>query len=132
MRWEILAVAEDDAAEVVAFYRWLRSDEERPAELALESPTADDAAGAMGALEVVSLALTHAEAVANLVMLYVNWRLTPGPRPTAAFTFRRAADGLSVTVDGASDEDVRRLMAVLSTPAPPSSTTTAPPSAPLP
>ncbi|MCX4761816.1 hypothetical protein OG562_12685 [Streptomyces sp. NBC_01275] len=132
MRWEIRAVVENGTAEVVDFYRWLRSDEGRPEALTLESRAQADADGLMGPLEVVSLALTHAEAVANLVMLYANWRLTPGPRPTAAFTFRRAADGLSVTVDGASDEDVRRLMAVLSTPLPSPPTVPAPPSAPLP
>lgn len=66
MRWEIRAVVENGTAEVVDFYRWLRSDEGRPEALTLESRAQADADGLMGPLEVVSLALTHAEAVANL------------------------------------------------------------------
>ena len=126
VRWEIQTVKDAEAVEVLGFYQWLEADEDRPEGLALASRGLESGGKPLGSLEVVSLVLTHAEAVANLVMLYTNWRLRPGPRPTAALTFRRAADGLSVTVDSASDEDVRQLMAVLSTP-PPSAAPAPPP-----
>ncbi|MEU5976857.1 hypothetical protein [Streptomyces sp. NPDC047315] len=106
-------------------FRWLRDDEDLPGEVSL---AAVPVPGAMsGGLDVVNVVLTHSLGAANLALAYVGWRAAR--RSRAVLTFTRPSDGLTVTVDGGSDEAVRRLVDVLS--APPTLPPT-PPAEPLP
>ncbi|HEY3477939.1 MAG TPA: hypothetical protein VGL02_03485 [Streptomyces sp.] len=116
MLLEIHAEDEEQAAELRDFYRWLRDDEDGPERVTLAHRTGE-ATGAMGALEIIEVVLTQSAAAANLAMQYASWRRARGAggggtATGPGFTFRRA-DGLSVTVEGGSDDDVRRLLALL-------------------
>lgn len=110
-------------------FRWLRDDEDLPGEVSL---AALPVPGTMsGGLDVVNVVLTHSFGAANLALAYVGWRAAR--RSRAVLTFTRPSDGLTVTVDGGSDEAVRRLVDALSAPPtlpPPAEPLPAPPAAP--
>jgi hypothetical protein len=124
VRLRIAAAGEDASAALRELCDWLRADEDGPGDVRL-STRAGGVAGAMGPAEVIDLVLTHGESIANLAVVYAGWRMSRVHRPPAAgFTFTRESDGLSVTVEGGSEEDVRRLLTVLAeapavAPAPP-------------
>ncbi|MEE4543841.1 hypothetical protein V2S66_17920 [Streptomyces sp. V4-01] len=119
MRLEIRAADSEDGAALRDFYRWLRQDDDGPEQVGL-APDAAGPTGAMGAMEVVEVVLTQSFALATLTMQYAGWRRSTAARPpTAGFTFTRASDGLSVTVAGGSDDEVRRVMALLADAPPP-------------
>lgn len=125
--------AGDGGAALRELYRWLRDDEDGPDEVRLATLPADDDAeltesdGAMGPLEVIDVVLTQTVAVANLAVVYAGWRRSRRPRPTGGFTFTRPSDGLTVTVEGGSEEAVRELLAVLAAPPAPISPAPTPP-----
>jgi Effector Associated Constant Component 1 len=117
VRVEIRAVAEGDGEgdgdELRDFFRWLTEDEDGPEQVRLRVLAGSPADGAMGPQEIIDLVLTHGVALANLALMYVNWRGARGARPTSGLTFTRASDGLSVTVSGGSEEAVRQVLALL-------------------
>jgi membrane-associated two-gene conflict system component 1 (EACC1) len=116
MQVEIRAADEDGAGALRDFFRWLRDDEEGPDDVAL-THDATGHPGAMGALEVVQVVLAQSTALAGLAMQYASWRRSrSGTRGGAAFTFTRPSDGVTVTVEGGTDDDVRRALAVLAAP----------------
>ncbi|BBA97869.1 hypothetical protein RVR_3821 [Actinacidiphila reveromycinica] len=123
MQVEIRAADDDGVPALLDFFRWLRDDDAGPEVVRLEN-AADGRPGAMGALEAVQVVLADATALASLAAQYGSWRRarTAGRRGVA-FTFSRPSDGLSVTVDNGTDDEVRRIMAALVAPQepPPSS-----------
>ncbi|MFH8616051.1 hypothetical protein ACH4E8_13395 [Streptomyces sp. NPDC017979] len=95
----------DDGPVLRDLFRWLRDDEDVHAEVSL---TAEPVPGAMsGGLDIVNVVLTHSIGAANLALAYAGWRTAR--RSRAVLTFTRPSDGLTVTVDGGSDEAVRAL-----------------------
>lgn len=113
MRVEIRAAGEDGGDELRDFFRWLEQDEDGPEQLRLETRSAGGADGAMGPEQVIDLVLNQGVALANFALAYVTWRGTRREQPTDGFTFRRASDGLTVTVNGGSEEAVRQVLTVL-------------------
>jgi hypothetical protein len=113
---EIRAQGEDGSAVLQDFFRWLREDEDGPDGVRLRRDPAADP-GVMGAGEVIQIVLAQSTALASLAMQYVSWRRSrTDAHGGAGFTFTRASDGLSVTVERGSDDDVRRLMSALAPP----------------
>jgi hypothetical protein len=118
MQVEIRAESDEDVPALHDFFRWLKDDQDGPEEIRLGTAAAERP-GAMGALEVIQVVLGQSTAVAGLVMQFVSWYRSRGDgRGGAGFTFVRASDGLSVTVRHATDDDVRRILAVLAVPPP--------------
>lgn len=111
MRLQI-RMSDGDGSELKDLYRWLRDDEDGPDEVRLDN---DPTPGGMGGLEFVDVIVTQAVAVGNLALAYASWR-GARCRSAARFTFTRPSDGVTITVDNASQETVRRLAEVLSEP----------------
>ncbi|MEU9605573.1 hypothetical protein [Streptomyces sp. NPDC048057] len=102
----------DEGPALRDLFRWLRDDEDVPGEVSL---AAAPVPGAMSSgLDVINVVLTHAVGAANLALAYVGWRTAR--RSRAVLTFTRPSDGLTVTVDGGSDETVRALVDALTVP----------------
>ncbi|WP_405583435.1 hypothetical protein [Streptomyces sp. NBC_01190] len=122
MQVEIRATNEDGVPALYDFFRWLRDDQDGPGDVRLANAAAGRP-GAMGALEVIQVVLSQSTAMVSLAMQYVSWRHSRGGgRHGAEFTFARASDGLTVAVQGGTDDDVRRMLALLAVPPePPSS-----------
>lgn len=113
MRVEIRATNDDEVPALHDFFRWLRDDQDGPESVRLEN-AATGRPGAMGALEVIQVVLAESTTIASLAMQYVSWRRSrAGGGRGAGFTFTRASDGLSVTVENGTDDEVRRVLAVL-------------------
>ncbi len=113
MRVEIRAAGEDGGDELRDFFGWLTQNEDGPEQLRLETRSTGGADGEMGPEQVIDLMLTQGVALANFALAYVTWRGTRREQPADGFTFRRASDGLTVTVNGGSEEAVRQVLTVL-------------------
>lgn len=113
LRVEIHVADGHGGDELREFFRWLTEDEDGPGQARLETRAGGEPDGAMGPQDVIDLVLTQGVAIANLAMVYANWRDSRGSRPTPGLTFTRASDGLSVTVSGGSEEAVRQVLTVL-------------------
>jgi hypothetical protein len=66
----------------------------------------------MGALDVIDVALTHAFAVAQLLLAYASWRHTRRDPPPLTIM----AHGVAVIVHDASPDTVARVAALLQGP----------------
>jgi hypothetical protein len=94
-----------DAHAVQALHGWLL----RSPDVDADITQASSAPGHMGALDVINVVLTHAVAVANLVIAYTAWRRTRPEAPPIVFT----VNGITVTAADASPETVERIRATL-------------------
>ncbi|MEO3977858.1 hypothetical protein [Streptomyces sp. CAU 1734] len=114
MEIRISVAAEHGTRAVADLHRWLRRDADvrRHAEIRLD---ALPPAGAMGAVEIVSLVLGQGFAALNLALAYASWRTARPAAPPVTIT----AGGVSVTVPDASEESVRRIVELLRTLPPP-------------
>ncbi|KRV48324.1 hypothetical protein AQ490_25250 [Wenjunlia vitaminophila] len=99
----------DDTDALRDFFRWLRQDDDAPTDVRLVT---ESSPGAMGALDVINVTLTHGVGLANFALVYAGWRRAR--RSRAVLTFTRASDGLSVTVEDGSEQAVRLLVDALS------------------
>lgn len=90
-------------------YRWLRADRDirEHADMSLGPSHPDNET--MGAVEVINLVLGHGFAALNLALAYASWR---GQRPSAPSVTIITNNG-SITVQGHSEETVRRIVAAL-------------------
>ena len=113
LRVEIYVADEHGGDELRDFFRWLTEDEDGPEQARLGTRAGGGPDGAMGLQDVIDLVLTQGTAIANLAMVYANWRDSRGDRPMPGLTFTRASDGLAVTVSGGSEEAVRQVLTVL-------------------
>ncbi|WP_196218007.1 effector-associated constant component EACC1 [Streptomyces blattellae] len=91
-------------------YAWLRqtADVREHSDISLRPAQPDDTE-AMGAAEIIDLALGHGFAALNLALAYASWRTARPSAPAVTLTTSRG----SVTVHGCSDEEIRRIMAAL-------------------
>ena len=109
MHVQLSAATDDGVLTTLDLYRWLRQDPavRRHTDVTLGSPRADGRT--MGAVEVVNLVLGQSFSALNLALAYANWR---NARPTAA-PVTITVEGRSVTVTGADEETVARIVELL-------------------
>jgi hypothetical protein len=103
-----VAEAEREAA-LIDLYRWLRQDPDvgRHTPVALASST--PGGGSMGAVDVIELIVGQGLTALNLALSYAAWRATRSSAPPITIN----VNGGSFTVQDASEETVRRIVAEL-------------------
>lgn len=106
---QLRADAEDDTLTTLDLYRWLRQDPDirRHAEVALSPPPSGSET--MGAVDIVNLVLGQAFTALNLALSYAAWRAARPTAPAVTIT----VDNRSVTVTGADEETVARIVELL-------------------
>ncbi|MER6913460.1 hypothetical protein ABT354_17480 [Streptomyces sp. NPDC000594] len=104
---------EDGDRTVADLHRWLRRDDtvRRDMDIRLAHRTLP---GAMGTVDLIDLIVGQSVAVLNLALSYAAWRAARRTAPAVTLT----VDGVSLTLSGASDDEVRRMVALLSPPPP--------------
>lgn len=100
---EISISADDDLA-LEQFYRWLREDVDisRTATVSRAGTSGD---GHMGAVEIISMAVSNATGLAGLAIAYANWRKS-----------RKSPPALTFTVDGPLTDELREIVEKLNRP----------------
>jgi hypothetical protein len=100
---------DSDPAAVSSLYRWLVRDPEmkQHAEVSLAS---GGAAGDMGALDVINIALTQAISLLSLAVAYAAWRDSRSKAPPITITIE---GGASATLGRDSEENARLKLAAL-------------------
>ncbi|HEY0640253.1 MAG TPA: hypothetical protein VGD67_21700 [Pseudonocardiaceae bacterium] len=98
-----------DGQSLDQLYGWLRKDTDvaRSGKLSARST---GTSGEMGALDVIDVVLSNTTGIAALAVGYATWRRSSSGRPRTTFTSGRT----SVTVEGGSDDDIRRIIDTLS------------------
>ncbi|WP_262057555.1 effector-associated constant component EACC1 [Streptomyces sp. STR69] len=110
MRVVIAAPEHDDGQLLVdELHTWLAGDADlhRTAEI---RRVARDAAGTMGALDVIEVVVGQGVAVLNLAMAYASWRSTRPVPPAVTVTF---PGGSALTVTDDSPEALELILATL-------------------
>jgi hypothetical protein len=93
-----------------SLYRWLALDPQVRQDATVSLTATPPGAGEMGgALEVINVVLSNGIAVGGLLIAVSSWRRSR-PRPP---TIRLVRDGVSVTIEDASPETVRRVVQAL-------------------
>ncbi|MFG3322541.1 hypothetical protein ACGF3J_31240 [Streptomyces sp. NPDC048171] len=112
MRVELRPAPDDDVQTALDLYAWLRKDPDirRHAELTLGS--SDPTGEAMGATEIVGLVLGQTFAALNLALAYASWRAARRTAPPITIT----VGSRSLTVAGASEETLLRIVELLGQP----------------
>ncbi|MFE0175752.1 hypothetical protein ACFWZ2_25875 [Streptomyces sp. NPDC059002] len=102
--------ADGEERTTLDLYAWLRhtADVREHADISLR-PAQQDDAETMGAADVIDMVLNHGFAALNLALAYAAWRTARPAAPSVTLTTGRG----SVTVHGASDEDIRRIVTAL-------------------
>ncbi|MFK4070254.1 hypothetical protein [Streptomyces sp. NPDC029674] len=92
-------------------YTWLRqtADVRDHADIGLRPARQDGDAATMGTVDIIDVLLGHGIAALNLAVAYAAWRTARPSAPAVTVTTGRG----SVTVHGASDDEIRRITAVL-------------------
>jgi hypothetical protein len=100
---------EDDQA-AGSLYRWLTLDPQVRRDTMVSIVSAPPGAGEMGgSLEAIDVLIGNGLAIGSLLLAISSWR-TSRPRPP---TIRIERDGVSITIEDASPETVRRIVDAL-------------------
>lgn len=99
-----ISISADDELALAQFYRWLREDADI-ARAATVSRTGTSGSGHMGAVEIISMAVSNATGLAGLAIAYANWRKS-----------RKDPPALTFTVDGPLTDELREIVEKLNRP----------------
>ncbi|GLF93168.1 effector-associated constant component EACC1 [Streptomyces yaizuensis] len=124
MRIQISAPGGGDGA-VADLHRWLRLDDEVRRDTRIRL-THRPAPGTMGTVDIIDLVVGQSVAVLNLALSYAAWRAARRTAPPVTLT----TPGATVTLTGASDDEIRRLVHLLNTRPPAEPTPPTPPDPP--
>jgi hypothetical protein len=106
-----IAVAESgQEAALIDLYRWLRRDPDVHRHAAVGLAPSAPGSGTMGAVEVIELIVGQGLTALNLALAYAAWRRTRHSAPPVTIH----VNGGSLTVQDASEETIRRIVAELS------------------
>lgn len=115
MEFSVRVVGPDDDHAVTSLYRWLVQDADVRRHATVSLPPAPRRPGDMGGgtIELIDVLLGNGIGLAGLVLAVVSWRRS---RPRPPMTYIEHGD-LRISVEDASPETIRALLAALDDPA---------------